>query len=146
MNQLKVKFKKLYADTKLPIKGSDGAACYDVYANNVESEYGGVVTYGLGFATEIPKGWKAIIVPRSNLTKKKWVMLNSPAQIDCDYRGEWMVKMNCIAGSFQPLPYIQGDRIAQIYFERVNDVEFEEVDNLSDTERGEGGFGSTGVF
>jgi len=145
MSQLKVKFKKLYADTKLPIKGSLDAACYDVYANSVVSG-GGQAIYGLGFSTEIPKGWKAIIVPRSNLTKHRWVMINSPAQIDSDFRGEWMVKMTAIEQDPQPIPYKVGERIAQMYFEKVVDVEFEEVDNLSETERGEGGFGSTGVF
>jgi dUTP pyrophosphatase len=145
MSQLKVKFKKLNADTKLPVKGSLDAACYDVYATSVKSEYGGKVTYGLGFATEIPYGWRGVIVPRSNLTKHKWVMLNSPAQIDSDYRGEWMIKMSSIASSFEPSPYSVGDRVAQIYFERVNDVEFEEVEELESSERGSGGFGSTGI-
>jgi dUTP pyrophosphatase len=142
---LKVKFKKLHADTKLPVKGSGDAACYDVYATSVKAEYGGKVTYGLGFSTEIPKGWKAIIVPRSNLTKHMWVILNSPAQIDSDYRGEWMIKMSSIGDPFQPLPYAIGDRIAQIYFEKVVDVEFEEVEDLESSERGSGGFGSTGI-
>lgn len=145
MNPLRVKFKKLHVDTKLPVKGSLDAACYDVYATSVKPEYGGKVTYGLGFATEIPHGWKGIIVPRSNLTKHKWVMLNSPAQIDSDYRGEWMIKMSSIGDPFEPLPYTIGDRIAQIYFEKVEDVIFEEIEDLESSERGDGGFGSTGL-
>jgi len=145
MSQLKVKIKKLYKDSKLPIKGSEEAACYDVYANSVESG-GGQATYRLGFSTEIPKGWKAIIVPRSNLTKHRWVMINSPAQIDSDYRGEWMIKMTAIEQDLQPIPYKVGERIAQMYFERVNEVEFEEVEELELTSRGDGGFGSTGIL
>lgn len=142
---LQVKFKKLHADTKLPVKGSLDAACYDVYATTVKAEYSGRVTYGLGFSTEIPKGWKAVIVPRSNLTKHNWVMSNSIGIIDSDYRGEWMIKLSSIGGPLEPLPYYIGDRIAQIYFQKVEDVEFIEDDNLSFTYRGEGGFGSTGV-
>jgi dUTP pyrophosphatase len=142
---LQVKFKKLHADTKLPVKGSLDAACYDVYATSVNAEYGGRVTYGLGFSTEIPKGWKAIIVPRSNLTKHNWVMSNSVGIIDSDYRGEWMVKLSSIGNVFEPLPYTLGDRIAQVYFEKVEEIEFVETESLSYTYRSEGGFGSTGV-
>ena len=142
---LQVKFKKLHADAKLPIKGSLDAACYDVYAHSSERNYDGVVTYKLGFATEIPEGWKAVVTPRSNLTKHKWAMLNSPGIIDSDYRGEWMVKMTSLDGLFKPDPYVVGDRIAQIFFERVEPVQFIEVESLDDSSRGEGGFGSTGV-
>lgn len=143
---LQVKFKKLHVDAKLPVKGSEHAACYDVYATTVKADDAGTVVYGLGFATEIPEGWKGIIVPRSNLTKYKWTMLNSPAQIDSDYRGEWMIKMSCIGSVLlNSLPYEVGDRIAQIYFEEVSPVEFIEVESLDDSQRGEGGFGSTGI-
>jgi dUTP pyrophosphatase len=143
---LQVKFKKLHVDAKLPVKGSEHAACYDVYATSVKSEDAGIVTYGLGFATEIPEGWKGIIVPRSNLTKHKWTILNSPAQIDSDYRGEWMIKMSCIGSILlNSLPYEVGDRVAQIYFEKVEPVTFIEADSLDDSQRGSGGFGSTGI-
>lgn len=142
---LQVKFKKLHADVKLPVKGSEHAACYDVYAHSSERNYDGVVTYKLGFATEIPEGWKAVITPRSNLTKHKWAILNSPGIIDSDYRGEWMIKMTSLDGLFKPDPYTVGDRIAQIYFEKVHPVEFIEVESLDESSRGEGGFGSTGI-
>lgn len=143
---LQVKFKKLHVDAKLPVKGSEHAACYDVYATTVKADDAGTVVYGLGFATEIPEGWKGIIVPRSNLTKHKWTILNSPAQIDSDYRGEWMIKMSCIGSILlNSLPYEVGDRIAQIYFEKVEPVTFIEADSLDDSQRGSGGFGSTGI-
>jgi dUTP pyrophosphatase len=149
MSQLKVKFKKLYADTKLPVKGSLEAACYDVYAHSI-TETNGKVKVGLGFKTEIPMGYKGILVPRSNLTKHYWVLNNSFGVIDSDYRGEWMAVFTAVPSSlfneYQPFPYSVGDRVAQIYFERVMDVEFEEVEELDSSERGEGGFGSTGVF
>lgn len=142
---LQVKFKKLYADSKLPIKGSLDAACFDLYAHSAEQTYEGTVTYKLGFATEIPKGFKAVITPRSNLTKHKWAMLNSPGIIDSDYRGEWMVKMTSLEGIFQHAPYHVGDRVAQVYFDEVYETEFLEVDELEGSDRGEGGFGSTGL-
>jgi dUTP pyrophosphatase len=142
---MKVKFKKLYADVKLPIKGSLHAACYDVYAHSVERDYEGLVTYKLGFATEIPEGYMAVVVPRSNLAKYKWMMGNSMGIIDSDYRGEWMVKIRSFEGVYASAPYITGERIAQVYFAPVLNVEIEEVDELSSTQRGEGGFGSTGT-
>jgi len=145
MSQLKVKFKKLHADTKLPVKGSLDAACFDVYAHSAERDYEGLLTYKLGFSTEIPEGWMAVVVPRSNLSKQKWSLGNSIGIIDSDYRGEWMVKFRAIGHTYGPAPYKVGERVAQVYFQKVVDVEFEEVEELSTTERGEGGFGSTGT-
>ena len=141
---LQVKFKKLYADAKLPVKGSLDAACFDVYATSIEKAGPGKTAVGLGFATEIPQGWKGVIVPRSNITKFHWTMTNAPGQIDSDYRGEWKVVFTSTRENFV-FPYNIGDRIAQIYFDKVNDVEFIEVENLDSSERSEGGFGSTGV-
>jgi dUTP pyrophosphatase len=144
---LKVKFKKLNSNVKLPVKGSSHAACYDVFAHSITFDNSGNAVISFGFKTEIPDGYKGIIVPRSGFTKHSWLMANSPAQIDSDYRGEWMMKIKPfdkpISESF--LPFGVGDRCAQIYFEKVLDVQFEEVDELSDTDRGDGGFGSSGV-
>ena len=142
---LKVKFKKLHEDVKLPVKGSSHAACYDVYANSISYRQDSKVVVGLGFSTEIPEGWRGVIVPRSNLTKHDWVINNSMGIIDSDYRGEWTIVFTKIFLQFGFLPYVVGDRIAQIYFEPVHQIEFEEVDDLSSSERGEGGFGSTGI-
>jgi dUTP pyrophosphatase len=141
-----VNFKKLKATAKLPVKGSEFAGCYDVYATSMTLDDVGMITYGLGFATEIPQGWRGVIVPRSNLAKHRWVLSNSIGIVDSDYRGEWMVKMKSV--SFNPreaAPYQVGDRVAQIYFEKIVDVAFVEVEELHDTLRGEGGFGSTGM-
>lgn len=142
---MQVKFKKMHADAQLPVKGSEHAACFDVYATSVTAEYGGIVTYGLGFATEIPVGYMGILVPRSNITKHKWVMNNSTGIIDSDYRGEWMMKLNSIGGVYEALPYAVGDRIGQIYFIPILPTTFVEVSSLDDSIRGEGGFGSTGI-
>lgn len=141
---LVVNFKKLHADAKLPVKGSSGAACFDVYATSMEIDQNGVVTYGLGFATQIAEGWRGVIVPRSNISKYPWVLANSVGIVDSDYRGEWMVKFKSTSGSLTP-PYRVGDRVAQVYFEKNVEVAFAEVDDLEQTGRGEGGFGSTGL-
>jgi dUTP pyrophosphatase len=152
----KIKIKKLYLDSVLPFKGSKDAACYDVVAREIIIN-NNLATIKLGFATEIPKGYKGIIVPRSSFTQKGWIIQNSPAQIDSDYRGEWMIKFQAIPtntsvrpisnGSFlrySNFPYEIGERCAQIYFEKETKIDFEEVENLNTTLRNEGGFGSTG--
>jgi dUTP pyrophosphatase len=142
---MKIKIKKLSNNFELPKKATDNSVCYDVVASSVElTEDINSVIYKLGFSTEIPIGWKGVIVPRSSLTKTNWVMLNSPGQIDSDYRGEWLLKLTNIRNNRSPLPFVKGDRVAQIYFEKVNSIEFELVEELSETDRNEGGFGSTG--
>ena len=140
---LKVKFKRLADDVQLPVKGSSHAACYDVYARYITGN-GNKITVGLGFATEIPEGWKGVMIPRSNLTKHNWVLNNSMGIIDSDYRGEWKAIFTPL-GPNLGFPYNIGDRVAQIYFDKVEDVTFIETNDLEDSDRGEGGFGSTGV-
>ena len=140
---LKVKFKRLADDVQLPVKGSSHAACYDVYARYITGN-GNKITVGLGFATEIPEGWKGVMVPRSNLTKHNWVLNNSMGIIDSDYRGEWKAIFTPL-GPNLGFPYNVGDRVAQIYFDKVEDVTFIETKELEDSNRGEGGFGSTGL-
>lgn len=146
---LKVKFKKLHEGVQLPYKGSVDAACFDVYAHSISynDNFPRKAFVGLGFATEIPKGYRGVIVPRSNLTKHYWMMNNSMGIIDSDYRGEWMSVFTNITDNawLYPFPYKEGERVAQIYFEKIQDVEFEEVEELNESDRGIGGFGSTGV-
>ena len=143
---LQVKFKKISSNTKLPIKGSLDAACSDVYAHSITFEDNKMVI-GLGFKTEIPKGFRGVLIPRSNLTKHPWMMNNSMGIIDSDYRGEWKMILTPLNGNLitNALPYGTGERVGQIYFEAVTPVEFIEVDELSETDRGTGGFGSTGL-
>jgi dUTP pyrophosphatase len=127
---------------KIPTKGSEHAACYDVYAREIYITHeNNKCTIYLGFKTEIPDGWKGVIVPRSSITKGSNVMQNSPAQIDSDYRGEWILKFDSLYRKDIPAT---NERIAQIYFEPVYEPIFEKVNSLSETQRGEGGFGSTG--
>jgi len=144
---LKIKLQKVTEDARMPIKGSEHAAAYDVYAHSITTSENGKVKVGLGFKTEIPKGYKGIIVPRSNLTKFRWVLNNSYGVIDADYRGEWMAIFTLIDNNDvnDTFPYNIGDRVAQIYFEEVLPISFDVVPELEQTERGEGGFGSTGL-
>jgi dUTP pyrophosphatase len=146
---LKIKFNKMQSDVKLPIKGSSHAACFDVYAHSItynEKDPRKRIV-GLGFATEIPKGYRGVIVPRSNLSKHYWILNNSIGIIDSDYRGEWKAVFTNITDNawLYPFPYEIGERIAQIYFEEILDIEFEETDDLEESDRGTGGFGSTGI-
>jgi dUTP pyrophosphatase len=148
---LQVKFKKISDNTIVPSRGSLDAACYDVYAHSIVHKDDGKVVVGLGFKTEIPVGYKAVLVPRSNLTKHNWVMNNSIGIIDSDYRGEWMCVFTRLefntssGGTAQDFPYAVGDRVAQFYLDEVYNIAFLEVKALSETNRGEGGFGSTGL-
>ena len=147
LGPLKIKLQKTTEDARMPIKGTADAACYDVYAHSITSSENGKVKVGLGFKTEIPKGYRGIIVPRSNLTKFRWVLNNSFGVIDSDYRGEWMAIFTQIDNndSNDTFPYGIGDRIAQIYFEEVLPISFDVVPELEQSDRGEAGFGSTGL-
>jgi dUTP pyrophosphatase len=144
--KLVIKFKKIDEQSKLPVKGSAHAACYDVHAREILVEYPNKMTVKLGFSTEIPVGYKGLVLPRSGISKTNWVLANSMGVIDADYRGEWMMVFRCLGEMMEsPIPFGVGDRCGQIYFEKVQDFDIEEVEELSSTERGEGGFGSTGV-
>jgi dUTP pyrophosphatase len=100
-----------------------------------------------GFVLEIPDGWEGQIRPRSGLAARHGVtVLNSPGTIDADYRGEIQVLL--INHGTEPFTITRGDRVAQLVLARValsfTEVEFREVQEVSTTDRGEGGFGSTG--
>lgn len=144
MSIVDVKLKKLVDNVEIPFYASEGAACADVIAVSERFDKDGFVEYGLGFSLEIPTGYKVDIRPRSSISSKTdLVLINSPGTIDSDYRGEIKVR-------FKPVKpvgakrYKVGDKIAQIMISPVLQMKFEEVNELSDTDRGEGGFGSTG--
>ncbi|MFM7662797.1 MAG: dUTP diphosphatase [Bacteroidota bacterium] len=97
-----------------------------------------------GIFLEIPHGFECQVRPRSGLALKKGItVLNSPGTIDADYRGE--IGVILINLSNEAFEVENGERIAQLLFSRIEQIEFEQVENLSETERGSGGFGSTGV-
>ena len=97
----------------------------------------------LGFATEFETGFVGLIYARSGLaTKKGLAPANKVGVIDADYRGEWMVALH--NHSQNPQVVNANERVAQVVFQKVELVKFIEVDELEDTQRGDGGFGSTG--
>lgn len=138
---------KLENNAKLPIYSSEQAAGADICACLVSpmvikpGEWDLVPT---GISIELPVGYEAQIRPRSGLAAKKGItVLNSPGTIDSDYRGE--IKVILINHSKVPFEINNGDRIAQMVIAKHEVASFDVVFDLNDTERGEGGFGSTGI-
>lgn len=145
---MNVKIKKIHPDAKVPVYGSKGAACFDLYAARVINTADDIeltVTYGTGLQFEVPEGHVMMIYSRSGHGFKHGITLvNSTGVIDADYRGEVCVKLRKTRIDMYGMPDV-GERIAQAMILPVEQVAFEEVDELSDTARGKGGFGSTGV-
>ena len=137
-----VKVKKLHKDAKLPTKGSEESACWDLYAYSIEKD-GWILKVHTGLAVEIPEGFFLDIRPRSGLSLTGLKILNSPGTIDSDYRGE-VIALISVPDPNLRLPFKEGDRIAQVRLEKVWPTQFKEVEDLSSTKRGAGGFGSTG--
>lgn len=141
---MKLKVKKLHPDAVIPTYATSGAACFDLYAVDFEGENKTdslVIKTGLAF--EIPDGWQMLIFNRSSHGFKHNVRLaNCVGVVDSDYRGE--VKVKLTADRNGSLSIFKGDRIAQAQLIPVYRVTFEEVGELTETERGNGGFGSTG--
>lgn len=140
-----IKVKKLHKDSQLPTRATGGAACFDVYAYEPAAiTAGAVIPIRCGIAVEIPEGYFIDIRPRSGLSKTVGIA-NAPGTIDSDYRGELIVLLqlnDTIQSSFKRI--VKGDRIAQMRVEKIIDTELIETKELSATERGHKGFGSTG--
>jgi dUTP pyrophosphatase len=129
----------------LPARATAGAAGADlVSAEEATIAPGQVHAVATGIAIAIPEGYEGQVRPRSGLALKHGVtVLNAPGTIDADYRGE--VKVILINLGPVPFRIARGDRIAQLVVAPVTTTRFERVEALSDTARGQGGFGSTGV-
>lgn len=142
-----LKFKRLPngADLELPHYQTAGAAGMDVRAAaDLTLEFGQTQLVPTGFALEIPPNYEVQLRPRSGLALKySLTMLNSPATIDSDYRGEVGVILTNLGQ--QAFEIKRGDRIAQMVVARVEHAEIIEVDELGESDRGAGGFGHTGV-
>lgn len=154
---MKIKVKRMYDGVQLPEYATDGSACFDIrayatvhedlqYKASVEVANGDTVTFNTGLQFEIPEGYVMMIYSRSGHGFNNSVRLsNCVGVIDSDYRGEVKVKL---IGDFnngdKPLIVKHGDRIAQAMIIPVNKAVFEDVDELTKTERGIAGFGSTG--
>lgn len=142
---MEVKIKKLNPTAVIPQYAKDGDAGMDLVATSIISETDTQITYGIGLALEIPKGFVGLIFPRSSVRKTRLMLSNCVGVIDSGYRGELQATFNKInQNSIAENDYKVGDRIAQIMIIPHPSIEFTEVDELSDSERGEGGFGSTG--
>jgi len=142
----KLKVKRLLPSAKLPTYATAGAACLDFYAAEdalvVNNQ---AVIIRLGLAVEVPSGFALMLYSRSGHAFKSNVRLaNCVGVIDSDYRGELMVKLTCDS-SHTPLHVRAGDRICQGMLVEIPVIEVIEVPELGGTDRGVGGFGSTGV-
>ena len=143
---MKVRIKKLSENAIIPTYAKEGDAGMDLVATSIISETTTDVTYGTGLAMEIRDGFVGLVFPRSSIRKYDLALTNCVGVIDSGYRGEIQAtfkKTNWLKGN-ESEKYQIGDRIAQIIIIPHPQIEFDEVDELSDTERGEGGFGSTG--
>ena len=142
--EMKVKVLKLHSDGALPTRGSIGAAGYDLRSlTNETVEAGEVKLIPTGIAVQIPSGTQLEIRSRSGLAKKGIFVINSPGTVDEDYIGPVCV----LLANFTKTTFLveKGDRIAQAVLMPYFPMEFEIVEELSPTERGEGGYGSTGI-
>lgn len=148
MGNIPLKIKKLDPQAMLPRYGTEHAACFDLHAlllpdGGLLLQPGDTALIRTGLSFEIPVGWSMDVFSRSGHGFKNGVRLvNCVGIIDADYRGEVMVKL--INEGTEPMPILHGDRIAQAKLTHVPVASFEEVSELSETARGEGGFGSTG--
>jgi len=164
---MKVKIKKLVNSAVIPTYSKAGDAGMDLVATSKYYDENGNIVYGTGLSFEIPEGYVGLLFPRSSNTKKDLLLSNSVGVLDSGYRGELMFKYkksirvpyfstlklllsdlgltnslivkNCIGKEYKI-----GERIGQIIILPYPQIEFEEVEELSDSERNTGGFGSTG--
>lgn len=145
---INVKIKKIYPDANLPVYGSEKAACADVYAylpygKEIEIKPHQTMKIGTGLSMEPPEDYCCLLFARSGMaTKNDLAPANKVGVLDEDYRGEYIVPLHNHGDTSKFVHH--GDRIAQIMFVPYVQAQFIETAELSDTERGNGGFGSTG--
>lgn len=166
---MEIKIKRLYDDAVLPTRAHVDDAGYDLYAHSKAFDDDGNIVYGTGVAMEIPEGYVGLVFPRSSNAKKDLLLSNSVGVIDSGYRGEVSFKFKTTSVWHNPLrvwwecyvrrrkkinvgrpiyitnrTYDVRDRIGQIIIMPYPDVTFVETDELSETDRGTGGYGSSG--
>ena len=146
---MKVNIKKLDENAVIPQYAHVGDAGMDVIATsiNMTDDY---IEYGTGLAFEIPEGYCMLIFPRSSNSKKDLLLANSVGVLDSTYRGELKLRFKrAFSQNTRYLPigkvYDVGNKIGQIMILPYPKIEFNEVNELSETDRGDGGFGSTGI-
>jgi len=149
---LKIKFKKLHPDAKLPVYSTDGAAGLDCFATEgpvIKETY---IGYKLGFSMEIPKGYVGYLFPRSSVSKTDLLLSNSVGVIDSDYRGEVQARFSPTHFDYMingivaraDYRYKVGERICQLIIMPIPRIAPVWADELSNTSRGDGGHGHTG--
>lgn len=155
---MKIRFKKLVPEAQAPRKAHATDAGFDLTAISRSFDDNGCIVYGTGIAVEIPAGYVGLLFPRSSLCRKDLVVGNSVGVIDSDYRGEITAKFkpsNIFLWYEEGLSihpqlgdvdnaYEIGDRIAQLIIMPIPAVDFEQAEDLTPTDRGTGGYGSTG--
>ena len=146
MKKTEIQVKKLNENAVIPTNGSEKAAGFDLYAclpNILEIPEGSTVKIGTGIAVAIPDGYFGAIFARSGLATKEGLRpANCVGVVDSDYRGEVIVALH--NDSCCSRQVLHGDRIAQLVVMPYLPIELVETDELDETERGTGGFGSTG--
>ncbi len=143
-NKIPVKIKRLDHQAVIPSYATDGSAAFDLVATGRHIKQGSVI-YSTGLSFELPEDHVMLVFSRSGHGFNDDLRLsNCVGVIDADYRGEVKVKMTYDGALTQPQWPLIGDRVAQAIVLPIRQVEFEETDTLSDTERGQGGMGSTG--
>ena len=143
---MEIPITRIDSDLPLPAYAKEGDAGADLVANEnvMLPPAGGRALISTGIAIAIPEGYAGFVQPRSGLAAKHGVTcLNTPGLIDSGYRGELKVLL-VNTDPETPFAVVKGERIAQLVIQRVESVEFIEVEALSDSDRGSGGFGSTG--
>lgn len=142
---MKVKIKKICKEAVIPKYAKEGDAGMDITATSKTYDKYGNVSYGTGLAFEIPEGHVGLLFPRSSNSKQDLILANSVGIIDSGYRAEVFFKFKpTVEIGYNFDHYDVGDRIGQIIIMPYPKIEFEEVNELSETDRGSGGFGSTG--
>jgi dUTP pyrophosphatase len=165
---MQVKIKKITTDATIPKYAKNGDAAMDIVATTKWYDELGNVCYGTGLAFEIPEGYVGLIFPRSSISKTELSLTNSVGVIDSGYRGEvtfkfkptlvYRTEVSSISEDFDFIAYSYdsdeqdenseykvGDRVGQIMIIPIPTIEFVEVTELSESDRGSGGFGSTGA-
>lgn len=140
---MEIKIKKLHPDAIIPKYAKAGDAGLDLTAVSCSADEWGNMVYGTGLAFEIPVGYVGMVFPRSSLSKYDLTLTNHVGIIDSGYRGEVTAKFRPIRGIGAKF-YSVGDRVAQMIIMPYPTIEFIEATELSTSERGEGGYGSTG--
>ena len=154
---MKVKFKRLNEKAVMPTKAHPTDAGFDLTATSRTVDEFGNIVYGTGLALEIPEGYVGLLFPRSSICKKNLALSNAVGVCDCHFRGEVMFKFKptpkmwtehgeAVSGlPLEPTAYAEGERIGQLVIMPIPEIEFEEADELTETDRGAGGYGSTGI-